>query len=194
MKENYFNPNPRRYPTRHDVVKLIEKWGNRAAPDYSLIKVVNTTASSFQAAFKNPASGDVLQISIALYPNQHPSHPGWHVRDTTIWRLAKDDVEVNVQVYDPDLEILMMAYPNDRIVFTDNEDDEWPVFGYAVLGHDGIKAFRQHKPGMDDEDYTHNDDLPYGTTVTDQETLDRVNDDNWAHIMFNLSEGSYGAY
>jgi len=193
--ETYFNPNPRRYPTRHDVVKIVEKWGDDVCPDYSLAGIRNTTSSRFQAGFYNPVTHEVLHVDLDLYPNQHKDYPGWHVRNPRIVRLAVQELRHDVEVYTPTLETLMMAFPNDRIVHIDNEDDEWPAFGWAVLGTDGFKAFIQNPRDENElQEYWKNPDLPYATLVIDPFILDRLKQDMWDHTMHNVRLGYDGAY
>lgn len=188
----YHNPNPRRYPTRHDVVKIVEQWGNEVCPEYSLAGIRNMNADNFQVGFRNPATGEVLQVNLDLYPNQYE---GWHVRNSRIWRLSTtDEPRHAVEVYSPCLETLMMAYPFARIVHLDNEDDDWPVFGWAVVGEYGFKAFIQNPRAEDEPEYWRNPDLPYETLVTDPDILGRVTDDMWDHTMRNVSQGYSGAY
>lgn len=192
----YFNPNATRYPSRHEVVKTVEQWAANQMPDYTLASIDSTQVSSFGAAFHNPATGETVHLHLNLYPNQSASYPGWHIRNPELWRIGTNvpPNEEGVKVYDDDLEALMRVFPQSRIVFLDNEDDDWHVFGYAALGRDGILGFIQHEPKWDEEDYTRNEDLPYGTVVVNADVIDRVNADMWDYVLHNIAEGLLGKY
>lgn len=192
--EQYFNPNATRYPTRHDVVKTVETWASSVMPDYSLASIDEIQVTGFAATFVNPVTKEAVYLHLQLYPNQHKAYPGWHVRNPELWRIGVIPVNGHVKVYDQDLETLMMRFPSDRIVFIDNEDDQWPIFGYAVIGEDGFKGFIQHKPEHDEEDFTFNGDLRYDTVVTNDHTLARITDDMWGYVQKNLKQGLLGKY
>lgn len=186
------NPNKTRYASRHDVVKTVEHWAMDVMPEYTLkdIHIHGESVTHFMVRFRNPG-GHTIEMTLGLRPNQHEAYPGWHVINHRVWWVGHERGEGRgVTVYPEELETLMIAYPNHRIIHVDNEEEKFPVFGYGVIDADNsFVAFIQHpRQDTDDEDYWANDDLPHSTLVTDRLVLSHIDFDMHDYLDRNLDQ------
>lgn len=181
------------YATHNEVVKAINAFRDETMPGYELtsMHLHGESITTWMVTFRE----GIHAVKVTLEIKETANNTGFYASTHVLWQVGSwGRNHDEIKGYPVEFEILRKAFPNAEIMFLDNEDDEYPMFGYAALVNTAqgmwpiwriVGWVQATLNDAQDNAYIANKYLPFRELVTDKDILDVVNDNILDYALRN---------